>query len=142
MIDVKAKTGVERIRILDEHDRELGILAFYPSDLNLPSRLDSGTKKIREILKDAKEKALSMEQDAFLDEIPVIDAALKEQLNYMFDTDISSVFGGTNLLTPTRGGFLIEGVLDAILPAIKDIIEETAKAIESKKDKYLGAYKE
>ena len=39
MIEVKAKTGVEMIRVLDEHDRELGIMTFYPSDLNLPARL-------------------------------------------------------------------------------------------------------
>lgn len=142
MIEVKAKTGVEMIRVLDEHDRELGIMTFYPSDLNLPARLDAGTKNIEEILKGAREKALSMEKEAFLEEVPVIDSNIKAQLNYMFDTDISSVFGNTNLLTPTRNGFLVEGILDAILPVIKNCIEKASKAVEAKKDKYLGVYKE
>jgi hypothetical protein len=141
MIEVKAKTGVEMIRVLDEHDRELGIMTFYPSDLNLPARLDAGTKNIEEILKGAREKVLSMEKEAFLEEVPVIDSNIKAQLNYMFDTDISSVFGNTNLLTPTRNGFLVEGILDAILPVIKDCIQKTADQMEKKKDKYLGAYK-
>lgn len=141
MIEVKAKTNVERMRILDEHDREIGILTFYPTDLNLPSRIDSGTKEIEQILESAKEKAQSMEEKEFLAEVPAIDSKLKEQLNYIFDTDISAVFGGTNLLTPTTEGFLIEGIMDAVLPAIKDCIQKAAERMESKKDKYLGDYK-
>ena len=73
--------------------------------------------------------------------MPIIDSNIKAQLNYMFDTDISSVFGNTNLLTPTRNGFLVEGILDAILPVIKDCIQKAADQMEKKKDKYLGAYK-
>ncbi|MDD6268102.1 MAG: hypothetical protein PUA92_09525 [Clostridium sp.] len=141
MIEVKAKTGAEQLRILDEHDRELGILSFYPTDLNLSARIETGTKEIESILKEAKDKTQIMEEKDFLAEVPVIDARLKEQLNYIFDTKVSSLFGETNLLTPTADGFLIEGILNAILPVIKDCIQKAADQMEKKKDKYLGAYK-
>lgn len=141
MIEVKAKTGAEQLRILDEHDRELGILSFYPTDLNLSARIETGTKEIESILKEAKDKTQIMEEKDFLAEVPVIDARLKEQLNYIFDTKVSSLVGETNLLTPTADGFLIEGILNAILPVIKDCIQKTADQMEKKKDKYLGAYK-
>lgn len=141
MIEVKAKTGAEQLRILDEHDRELGILSFYPTDLNLSARIETGTKEIESILKEAKDKTQIMEEKDFLAEVPVIDVRLKEQLNYIFDTNVSSLFGETNLLTPTADGFLIEGILNAILPVIKDCIQKAADQMEKKKDKYLGAYK-
>ncbi len=141
MIEVKAKTGAEQLRILDEHDRELGILSFYPTDLNLSARIETGTKEIESILKEAKDKTQIMEEKDFLAEVPVIDARLKEQLNYIFDTKVSSLVGETNLLTPTADGFLIEGILNAILPVIKDCIQKAADQMEKKKDKYLGAYK-
>lgn len=141
MIEVKAKTGAEQLRILDEHDRELGILSFYPTDLNLSARIETGTKEIESILKVAKDKTQIMEEKDFLAEVPVIDVRLKEQLNYIFDTNVSSLFGETNLLTPTADGFLIEGILNAILPVIKDCIQKAADQMEKKKDKYLGAYK-
>lgn len=141
MIEVKAKTGAEQLRILDEHDRELGILSFYPTDLNLSARIETGTKEIESILKEAKDKTQIMEEKDFLAEVPVIDARLKEQLNYIFDTKVSSLVGETNLLTPTADGFLIEGILNAILPVIKECIQKAAERMESKKDKYLGDYK-
>lgn len=141
MIEVKAKTGAEQLRILDEHDRQLGILSFYPTDLNLSARIETGTKEIESILKEAKDKTQIMEEKDFLAEVPVIDARLKEQLNYIFDTKVSSLVGETNLLTPTADGFLIEGILNAILPVIKDCIQKAADQMEKKKDKYLGAYK-
>lgn len=141
MIEVKAKTNAEMLRILDENDCELGILTFYPTNLNLPSRIESGTKAIEAILEAAKKQTQNMTEIEFLAEVPTIDAKLKAQLNYIFDTDISKVFGGTNLLTPTADGFLVEGILNAILPAVKECIQRAAERMESKKDKYLGAYK-
>lgn len=141
MIEVRANTNIEKIRIKNEHDEEIGVLTFYPSDLNLPARLDKGKEEIASILQDAEKKAQDMEKDEFLTEVEVIDGKLKEQLNYMFNTDISSVFGETNLLTPTADGYLVEVIMDAILPAIKECVEKAAEMVEKKKNKYLGAYK-
>lgn len=142
---VKVQTGKLRLAIMDENDKELGILECFPSDLNLPYRLQDGWKKIQnEIEKVDKIEPEQIEgedkEEQLVNLIKEVDEKLKGILDYMFDTEVSKIFGNTNLATPCGDGFLIQIILDSVLPEILKEIEKVQNKSMEKIQKYTGRY--
>ncbi|MCM1295613.1 MAG: hypothetical protein NC311_08720 [Muribaculaceae bacterium] len=152
MEQLKINSGLYQLQVVDETGKELGILSFNPMDFNLPARLDKGWKKIQKCLEEAK-KAFSkyadtedtdvQMDDTFAEVAEIIsdmDAEIKQQLNYIFDTDISSVFGNTHLATPTKEGFLIENFIYAFMPVLEREMQKAQAASAKRKEKYTARY--
>lgn len=142
MQKLKINDGSSRVAIENEHGTELGVIEFFPSDVNLPKRLDVGWKHIKEYLDNVQpelEKA-GNDIDSISDIMSETDAKIKEQMDYIFDTNISGIFGNTNFVTPTRSGFLIENIMNGLIPFIEREIKEAFKNTEQHIGKYTQRY--
>lgn len=143
MEQIKINSGIYQCEIVDENNRVLGILAFNPVDFNLPDRINKGWKKIQECLDKARDTITGVEDEnmeSVAESISVVDREIKEQLDYIFDADMSGIFGNTHLATPTKSGFLIENLMNALMPIIEREIKKAHKTSESKKSKYTARY--
>lgn len=136
---VKINSNSSKLVIENEHGTELGILEFYPTDVNLPYRLKEGWKNIEKLLNEAGERCSAIKDDnaeTFAVELKELDEQVKTQMDYIFDTNISEVFGNTNFLTPTKSGFLIENIMNGIIP----FIEKEIKAAQASTAKHVNKY--
>ena len=126
---VTAKSDVFKLAVDNEYGEEMGILSINIGDINLAHRLQQGYEKTNKIIEkgnadlkkigyDEADKSI-MSNAPYFEKVSDIDRELKETFNWMFGGDFSSIFGNTNLMSPTKDGHLILNVLDAIIPAIK-----------------------
>lgn len=154
MEQIKINSGIYQCEIVDETGKSLGVLEFYPNDFNLPDRLDKGWKNIQKCLDKAKDtisdhtSTLKSTGDNMEEEdlsvvsatIAEVDKEIKEQLDYIFDADMSGIFGNTHLATPTKSGFLIENLLNALMPIIEREVKKAGAASRKRKGKYTKRY--
>ena len=141
MLEVKIKSKKTNIKVLNENDEVIGILSFYPTDLELPKRAEEGQKRIEELIRQMKENSMNMSKEEFLDSMHELNEKTKELLNYIFDDDIGQLFGNTSMFTPTSDGtLLVENILDGILPVVTEQIKENMNKSSENMRKYLEDY--
>lgn len=141
MLEVKIKSKKTNIKVLNENDEVLGILSFYPTDLELPKRAEEGQKRIEELIRQVKENSMNMSKEEFLDSMHELNEKTKELLNYIFDDDIGQLFGNTSMFTPTSDGtLLVENILDGVLPVVTEQIKENMNKSSENMRKYLEDY--
>ena len=141
MLEVKIKSKKTNIKVLNENDEVLGILSFYPTDLELPKRAEEGQKRIEELIRQVKENSMNMSKEEFLDSMHELNEKTKELLNYIFDDDIGQLFGNTSMFTPTSDGtLLVENILDGVLPVVTEQIKENMNKSSENMRKYLENY--
>ena len=71
--------------------------------------------------------------------------SINQKLNYIFNADVAeAAFGRQSPLSLVGkdNRFLFEVFLEAALEAVKEKLDEAAKSIEKRTEKYAGAYKE
>lgn len=141
MLEVKIKSKKTNIKVLNENDEVLGILSFYPTDLELPKRAEEGQKRIEELIRQVKENSMNMSKEEFLDSMHELNEKTKELLNYIFDDDIGQLFGNTSMFTPTSDGtLLVENILDGVLPVVTEQIKVNMNKSSENMRKYLEDY--
>lgn len=141
MLEVKIKSKKTNIKVLNENDEVLGILSFYPTDLELPKRAEEGQKRIEKLIKQVKENSMNMSKEEFLDSMHELNEKTKELLNYIFDDDIGQLFGNTSMFTPTSDGtLLVENILDGVLPVVTEQIKNNMNKSSENMRKYLEDY--
>lgn len=157
MEQIKINSGLYQCEVVDENGITLGILTFNPRDFNLPERLNKGWKNIQKCLKDAEKNFSKYSEEFEMNNgdtqlsdntlegvsgiISGIDEDIKAQLDYIFDTDMSSIFGNTHLATPTKTGFLIENLMTALIPIMEREIKKANRESGRRKSKYTRGYK-
>lgn len=139
MARLQIDTGAKSYEIEDVNGKLLGIIFIYPSDLNLGKRLKDGEKNINALVEAAElianDESKSEEDKA--NDIYELDCKIKEQLDYMFNSNVSEVvFKALNCLNLNNGKYFIERFLEMIIPIITKELESTAKASKNRIDKY------
>lgn len=141
MQEIKINSKKTSIRIVDEEDKELGILSFYPSDFDFPVRVEQGHEELEKLIREAQEQAAKLSQKEFFTVMHDLDKQAKEILNRIFNDDISKLFGNTNMFTPLSDGkMLVENILDSIIPVITEEINKNVEKAQSRTKKYLEGY--
>lgn len=111
------------------------------TDPNIYIRGQKAKEKIKKLLKKFDNVPETPEDAvAFLEEI---DTALKEEINVLFDYNVSKVlFGSCSPLTPVdkNGTTYIEALLERLMPVIGDELEKSAEASERKIRKHTAKY--
>ncbi len=133
-------TGVKNYEIEDENGKLLGTISIYPRDFNIGKRAKEVQRKIAEYI-DAAEQIASDNEDNAIDRITEIDDKIKEQLNYLFNSDVSStVFKELHCLNVVADGgkYFIESFLDMIIPVINEELDKAAEASKKQADKYTS----
>lgn len=112
------------------------VIRFVPSDFNLPHRIEQSMTAIEKLEEQYKNANKS---DNFAGEMAACDAAIREQINYIFDSDVCTVaFGNINCTSIAGGHPLYWNFLNAILPEIEKCINEE----KSKSEKNIAKYTE
>lgn len=139
MKSINFNTGIKRYAVNGD---ENNVVAINVSDLNMLKRIKDAETVFDPILArlDTEENTPELMFE--------IDKEIKEKLDYIFGTDISShVFGGANCLSPLEdGGLLFMSFFEAFAPMVIEDINKSRENFAANKterfEKYLpGAEK-
>lgn len=130
--------GREAITINGDANRTIYVQA---SDFNIKVRARQAQKSIGALLEEI-DKANPENEDAFTDVLEDIDKKVREQINFIFNSDVSEpVFGACSpLMTLSNGKSYVEAFLDAIIPELERIAKKAAEASEKRISKHTRKY--
>lgn len=144
MQQIKLNTGLLQLEITDESGTILGVFSTNPSDVNLPHRLSKGHENITRMLDEFGEKMKELEakEGSEKEQLEVLyetDKKMKKELDWMFNSDVSGLFGETSMMTPVGGSVLVIDFLDSVIPVIEKKANREFKDF-SRKEHYTGKY--
>ena len=144
MEQLRIDDGRVQVQITNQNGKDLGIIEFNPSDMNLPHRLENGWNKIKAYLDSLKVDVSKVKDDDISEYSRLLheyDIKIKNELDVIFDTDISRIFGNTNFATFTNSGSsIIENIMMGLLPFIEKKIKDVADKSNAKISKYTKDY--
>lgn len=142
MEKIKISSSAKEYLLVDENDNELGTIRVDVTDFGFFNRAKEAEKNITEIMKRMEQlQRQHVETEEAFEQLAQCDKEVKEQMNLMFDYDVSSVvFGNKNCLSIGNGETFIARFLKVILPVIKKDIEKEQKKSVQKMSKYTKGY--
>lgn len=138
MKNINIDDGREAITINGDPERVIYIQA---SDFNIQLRARQAREKISALLEEIDTKKPENEVE-FADFLEEIDTKVREQINHIFNYDVSQpVFGLCSpLMSLKNGKCYVEEFLEAITPVIEEIAKKTAEASEKRIAKHTKRY--
>lgn len=134
-MELKIDRGLKSYEVKDIDGTLLGTLYVNPADIGIAARLEDARRAIQQL-------ADGLAADAGVDQIIEADKLIREQINYIFGSDASSVFfkGVSALALLPDGTMVFEKVLQAAVPIIEDAVGKAIKASQMRVQKHAGAY--
>ena len=115
------------------------ILELNLSDVNIGERLEKGYIKLQQEL----EKIATIpddDTDAY-EELKKADKVMREQLDYIFDSNVSEVCGkGGSMYDPKDGSYRFEHILSTLLKLYDESINREYALMKKRIDKHTGSY--
>lgn len=136
-MELKIDRGLKSYEVKDLDDTLLGTIYVNPADFGIAARLEEARRTIQQLA-----DGLASDADADVDKIIEADKIIREQVNYIFGSDASSVFfkGVSALALLPDGSMVFEKVLQAAVPIIEDAVGKAIKASQMRVQKHAGAY--
>lgn len=136
-MELKIDRGLKSYEVKDIDGTLLGTIYVNPADFGIAARLEEARRAIQQLA-----DGLASDADADVDKIIEADKLIKEQVNYIFGSDASSVFfkGVSALALLPDGSMVFEKVLQAAVPIIEDAVGKAIKASQMRVQKHAGAY--
>lgn len=136
-MELKIDRGLKSYEVKDLDDTLLGTIYVNPADFGIAARLEEACRAIQQLA-----DGLASDADADVDKIIEADKLIREQVNYIFGSDASSVFfkGVSALALLPDGSMVFEKVLQAAVPIIEDAVGKAIKASQMRVQKHAGAY--
>lgn len=145
MKDLSFDEGYKEFSINGDENR---VIRFNPSDLAIIKRLEEAKNKISESMAIKDDIELDNEGkpvdslENYSKVISHIDNVIKEQINYIFDSDVANVvFGNQSPLANIKGKPLYERFMESVMPEIKKAVEEESKESRKRVAKYTKVVK-
>lgn len=134
-MELKIDRGLKSYEVKDIDGTLLGTLYVNPADIGIAARLEEARRAIQQL-------ADGLAADAGVDQIIEADKLIREQINYIFGSDASSVFfkGVSALALLSDGTMVFEKALQAAVPIIEDAVGKAVKASQKRVQKHAGAY--
>ena len=134
-MEPKIDRGLKSYEVKDIDGTLLGTLYVNPADIGIAARLEEARRAIQQL-------ADGLAADAGVDQIIEADKLIREQINYIFGSDASSVFfkGVSALALLPDGTLVFEKPLQAAVPIIEDAAGKAVKASQKRVQKHAGAY--
>lgn len=135
------------------------VVRFNPSDMGILARMDKALSAIADIGKELKSIDAPIKNDGTVEfegaddetltllkvageQLSDIDKKVRAQIDYLLDSDVSSIaFGNQSCLSMVGGKPLYERFLDALMPIIKKDVEAERNASKKRVEKYTKAVK-
>lgn len=136
-MELKIDRGLKSYEVKDLDDTLLGTIYVNPADFGIAARLEEARRAIQQLA-----DGLASDADADVDKIIEADKLIKEQVNYIFGSDASSVFfkGVSALALLPDGTMVFEKALQAAVPIIEDAVGKAVKASQKRVQKHVGVY--
>ena len=134
-MELKIDRGLKSYEVKDIDGTLLGTLYVNPADIGIAARLEEARRAIQQL-------ADGLAADAGVDQIIEADKLIREQINYIFGSDASSVFfkGVSALALLPDGTMVFEKALQAAVPIIEDAVGKAVKARQKRVQKHVGVY--
>lgn len=124
------------------------VIRFNPSDIAILKRLDEAKNKILEAMQVEKDIELDVEGKPIetLENaskvVKHIDDTIKEQINYVFDYNVSDVvFGKQSPMANIKGLPLYVRFMESVKPVIESAMKEEAEKSRKRVNKYTKVVK-
>lgn len=136
----------KKFRINGDND---AILEINPSDVNIIPRLNEGYKKLDSLAKKVTELDLGSGEEETTEEqmeniskqLKEIDKDMREQLDYIFDANVSEVCAkNASMYEPINGKFRWEHIIDAIGTLYGNAFKSEFDAISKRVEKHTSKY--
>ena len=137
VIDIEIKESPKkRFRINGDNSK---ILELNVSDMNVITRLSNGYEHLQKLIKDISDTP--SDDENFVDALDKIDQAMRKELDYIFQSNVSEICGsGGNMYDPYGGMFRYEHILDTLTKLYANNVNEEFKKIKKRLDKHTGKY--
>lgn len=114
------------------------ILELNLSDMGIGDRLEKGYAKLQEELS----RIANLPDDADISkELQKADKVMREQLDYIFDSNVSEVCGkGGSMYDPKDGSYRFEYILTALLKLYNENINAEYAKMKKRIEKHTGKY--
>ena len=134
-MELKIDRGLKSYEVKDIDGTLLGTLYVNPADIGIAARLEEARRAIQQL-------ADGLAADAGVDQIIEADKLIREQINYIFGSDASSVFfkGVSALALLPDGTMVFEKALQVAVPSLEDAVGKAVKASQKRVQKHAGAY--
>ena len=127
--------------VVDQYDNELGVIAIDPSDTNIAKRAVTAKDNILAYIDEASQIVDEKNKENVIDELAAIDEKIKEEINTIFNYDVSAiVFGNIHCLSTSNGITFVENFLEAVTPIIEKEFEREFQATSNRISKYTERY--
>ncbi len=138
---IQIKNTKKQYLIVDQYGNELGVIVIDPSDTNMAKRAETAKDNILAYINEASQIADDKNEESIIDRIAENDKKIKEEINTIFNYDVSSViFGDTHCLSTSNGVTFVENFLDAVTPVIEQEFEKEFQAASSRISRYTERY--
>lgn len=138
---IQIKNTKKQYLIVDQYGNELGVIVIAPSDTNMAKRAKAAKDNILAYINEASQIADDKNEESIIDRIAENDKKIKEEINTIFNYDVSSViFGDTHCLSTSNGVTFVENFLDAVTPVIEQEFEKEFQAASSRISRYTERY--
>lgn len=122
-------------------DDENAVIRINTTDVGILARLNEAVKNIEQIQK-KYENAEKAENTDAIQLITECDKDIREQINYIFGSDVCTVvFGEINCLSLVGGKPIFENFLEVLIPVMQTDFESAQKISDEKVGKYTSQVK-
>lgn len=125
--------GLKSYEIKDADGTPLGVIRFNPRDLGIVTRAEEARRSLLALTKQAPQG---------IDDVLRIEQALRDTFDKVFGSSVSEVlFSGISPLAVCEDGRLLwEAVLDALLPMVREQLQQAAADSQARMARHTAAY--
>lgn len=140
MENIKFNSGYKEYSINND---ETAVIKINTTDISIINRIDTGIKNLKRILNDFSALVREEQQDEkIISAIADLEKKSREQINYMFNSDVcTAAFGNMSCLSMCDGQPICMNFIEAIVPIIKRDIEAEQQLSSKRIEKYTSQAK-
>lgn len=133
MQSIKFDDGYKRYILNDDENK---IIRVNVTDFNILDRYTKAQADMQALIEE-----MQSDSEATPEKIASYDKRIRENINYIFGTDVcTAAFGTANCLSVvSNGSMLFESFLDALMPQVQADMDISLEAAKKRTDKYITA---
>lgn len=134
--------GTREYQICNTFGRRIGTVYFRPADISILDRYQEVMERLPQEISELSQISITNDGKAAESEgwatLKRVEAKLKDEINFLFDTDSADeLFKTRNPFSSIGGEFWVTKILDALGGVIKEAVEEESRLSNERMKKYL-----
>lgn len=131
MTNIKFDDGYKTYILNDDENK---VIRVNVTDFNILDRYNKAQVNMQKLIEEMKQSS-----DSTPEEIAGYDKRIRENINYIFGSDVcTAAFGTANCLSVvSNGDMLCESFLNALMPQVQEDMKPSLEAAKKRTDKYI-----